>query len=153
MARLQISCPGRIGWWHMLTSSRHVKGRLEQDGWILTRVSGSHHVFLGIRKAIEQLYCHTRRKTWGADSSVISIGRLDGSLTESGSRMLHYVAVVEDEGPDKAIGIWFPDLPGCFSAGDDVMRHCTMLKKPWRSLPKRRSMKAALFRVLEHSRH
>ena len=34
--------------------------------------------------------------------------------------MAHYVAIVEDAGPDKAIGIWFPDLPGCFSAGDDV---------------------------------
>ena len=34
--------------------------------------------------------------------------------------MPHYVAIIEDAGPDKAIGIWFPDLPGCFSAGDDV---------------------------------
>jgi predicted RNase H-like HicB family nuclease len=34
--------------------------------------------------------------------------------------MTHYVAVVEDAGAEKAIGIWFPDLPGCFSAGDDV---------------------------------
>jgi len=34
--------------------------------------------------------------------------------------MLHYVAIVEDAGPDHAIGIWFPDLPGCFSGGDDV---------------------------------
>jgi predicted RNase H-like HicB family nuclease len=34
--------------------------------------------------------------------------------------MPHYVAIVEDAGPDTAIGIWFPDLPGCFSAGDDV---------------------------------
>ncbi len=34
--------------------------------------------------------------------------------------MLHYVAIVEDAGPDTAIGVWFPDLPGCFSAGDDV---------------------------------
>jgi predicted RNase H-like HicB family nuclease len=34
--------------------------------------------------------------------------------------MTHYVAIVEDAGADKAIGIWFPDLPGCFSAGDDV---------------------------------
>src|SRR5262249_6262183 len=34
--------------------------------------------------------------------------------------MPHYVAIVEDAGPDKTIGIWFPDLPGCFSAGDDV---------------------------------
>jgi len=34
--------------------------------------------------------------------------------------MTHYVAIVEDSGPDKAVGVWFPDLPGCFSAGDDV---------------------------------
>jgi predicted RNase H-like HicB family nuclease len=34
--------------------------------------------------------------------------------------MTHYVAIVEDAGPEKAIGIWFPDLPGCFSAGDDI---------------------------------
>jgi predicted RNase H-like HicB family nuclease len=34
--------------------------------------------------------------------------------------MPHYVAIVEDAGPDTAIGIWFPDLPGCFSAGDDI---------------------------------
>jgi predicted RNase H-like HicB family nuclease len=34
--------------------------------------------------------------------------------------MPYYVAIVEDAGPDKAVGVWFPDLPGCFSAGDDV---------------------------------
>jgi predicted RNase H-like HicB family nuclease len=34
--------------------------------------------------------------------------------------MTHYVAIVEDAGSDKAVGVWFPDLPGCFSAGDSV---------------------------------
>ncbi|MCC6735559.1 MAG: type II toxin-antitoxin system HicB family antitoxin [Bauldia sp.] len=34
--------------------------------------------------------------------------------------MTHYVAIVEDAGPDVAVGLWFPDLPGCFSAGDSV---------------------------------
>jgi predicted RNase H-like HicB family nuclease len=34
--------------------------------------------------------------------------------------MTYYVAIVEDAGPDKAAGVWFPDLPGCFSAGDNV---------------------------------
>ena len=34
--------------------------------------------------------------------------------------MPHYIAIVEDAGPDTAIGIWFPDLPGCFSAGDEI---------------------------------
>lgn len=31
----------------------------------------------------------------------------------------HYIAMVEEE-PGKAVGVWFPDLPGCFSAGDDL---------------------------------
>ncbi|HEX7790850.1 MAG TPA: type II toxin-antitoxin system HicB family antitoxin [Afipia sp.] len=34
--------------------------------------------------------------------------------------MTHYIAIVEDAGPDHAVGVWFPDLPGCFSAGDDL---------------------------------
>ena len=34
--------------------------------------------------------------------------------------MTHYVAIVEDAGPDRAVGVWFPDLPGCTSAGDDI---------------------------------
>ena len=34
--------------------------------------------------------------------------------------MTQYAAIVEDAGADRAIGIWFPDLPGCFSAGDDI---------------------------------
>jgi predicted RNase H-like HicB family nuclease len=34
--------------------------------------------------------------------------------------MTHYIAIIEDAGPDCAVGVWFPDLPGCFSAGDDL---------------------------------
>lgn len=34
--------------------------------------------------------------------------------------MPHFVAVVEEAGPEKAVGAWFPDLPGCFSAGDTI---------------------------------
>lgn len=34
--------------------------------------------------------------------------------------MPHYVAIVEDAGANAAVGLWFPDLPGCFSAGDTV---------------------------------
>lgn len=34
--------------------------------------------------------------------------------------MTHYIAIVEDAGPEFAVGVWFPDLPGCFSAGDDL---------------------------------
>ncbi|MHC2625937.1 putative RNase H-like HicB family nuclease [Bradyrhizobium huanghuaihaiense] len=34
--------------------------------------------------------------------------------------MAHYVAIIEDAGPDEAVSLWFPDLPGCISGGDDV---------------------------------
>jgi len=34
--------------------------------------------------------------------------------------MAHYIAIIEDAGPDAAVGVWFPDLPGCTSAGDDI---------------------------------
>lgn len=34
--------------------------------------------------------------------------------------MTRYVAIVEEAGPELAVGIWFPDLPGCFSAGDTI---------------------------------
>ena len=34
--------------------------------------------------------------------------------------MAHYIAIIEEAGPDHAVGVWFPDLPGCTSAGDDI---------------------------------
>ena len=33
--------------------------------------------------------------------------------------MTYYIAIVEEE-EGKAIGVWFPDLPGCISAGDTL---------------------------------
>ncbi|MGA7384320.1 MAG: type II toxin-antitoxin system HicB family antitoxin [Methylocella sp.] len=33
--------------------------------------------------------------------------------------MTHYVAIDEEE-EGKATGVWFPDLPGCISAGDTL---------------------------------
>jgi predicted RNase H-like HicB family nuclease len=34
--------------------------------------------------------------------------------------MAHYIALIEDAGPEHAVGVWFPDLPGCTSAGGDI---------------------------------
>ncbi|EJN14636.1 hypothetical protein PMI42_01798 [Bradyrhizobium sp. YR681] len=34
--------------------------------------------------------------------------------------MPRYIAIIEDAGPDDAVSLWFPDLPGCISGGDDV---------------------------------
>jgi predicted RNase H-like HicB family nuclease len=64
--------------------------------------------------------------------------------------MPHYVAIVEEDGADKAVGIWFPDLPGCFSAGDDqdealrnapeaIGLYAESLAEEGRSLPSPRS--------------
>jgi predicted RNase H-like HicB family nuclease len=33
--------------------------------------------------------------------------------------MTNYVAIVEDE-ESRAVGVWFPDLTGCISAGDTL---------------------------------
>ena len=33
--------------------------------------------------------------------------------------MTYYIAIVEEE-EGKAFGVWFPDFPGCFSAGDTL---------------------------------
>src|SRR6478609_1296174 len=49
-------------------------------------------------------------------STVLCSGR--DSPTEDD--MAHYIAIIEDAGPDDAVGVWFPDLPGCISGGDDV---------------------------------
>ena len=67
--------------------------------------------------------------------------------------MPHYVAIVEDAGRDRAIGLWFPDLPGCFSAGDTVDEalvnatealslYAESLAKEGRTLPAPRSVDA-----------
>lgn len=34
--------------------------------------------------------------------------------------MPHYVAIIEDAGSDEEVSLWFPDLPGCISGGDDA---------------------------------
>jgi predicted RNase H-like HicB family nuclease len=65
--------------------------------------------------------------------------------------MSQYVAIIEDAGPQKAVGVWFPDLPGCFSAGDTldeaianaptaVALYAEALEETGRALPTPRSL-------------
>jgi predicted RNase H-like HicB family nuclease len=67
--------------------------------------------------------------------------------------MAHYIAIVEDPGPERAVGVWFPDLPGCFSAGDTldeailaapgaVALYAEALHESGRPLPRPRSLAA-----------
>ena len=64
--------------------------------------------------------------------------------------MKQYVAVVEKD-PDSAFGIWFPDVEGCFSAGDTLeeasanaaaalRQHVEALESAGRAVPLARSM-------------
>jgi predicted RNase H-like HicB family nuclease len=61
----------------------------------------------------------------------------------------HYIAVIEKE-PDSAFGVWFPDVEGCFSAGDTLeeamanaaaalRQHLEALESTGRRLPAARS--------------
>ena len=65
--------------------------------------------------------------------------------------MPHYVAIIEDAGPDRAVGGWFPDLPGCTSAGDDIDEalrngpealelYADAIKEDGKSLPRPRTL-------------
>jgi predicted RNase H-like HicB family nuclease len=62
----------------------------------------------------------------------------------------HYVAIVEEE-EGKAVGVWFPDLPGCFSAGDTleeamlnareaVALYAEALREDGRTMPRARTL-------------
>ena len=67
--------------------------------------------------------------------------------------MTAYVAILEDAGPSTAAGVWFPDLPGCFSAGEDIdealrnagealAAYAAALAQDGRTLPAPRSLAA-----------
>lgn len=101
----------------MLTNSRDILRRLEQEGWILVRVTGSHHVFKSPISGETVVVPHPK-KDLGKGLVVPFIRAQGGNLIEAA--MAHYIAIIEDAGPDHAVGVWFPDLPGCTSAGDDI---------------------------------
>lgn len=45
----------------MLTNSRDIKRRLEQDGWVLDRIKGSHHIFRDPRSGQVIVLPHPRK--------------------------------------------------------------------------------------------
>jgi predicted RNase H-like HicB family nuclease len=62
----------------------------------------------------------------------------------------HYVAVIEKE-PDSAFGVWFPDVEGCFSAGETLehasanaaaalRQHMEALESAGRPIPRARTV-------------
>jgi predicted RNase H-like HicB family nuclease len=68
---------------------------------------------------------------------------------------MYYVAVIEKE-PDSAFGVWFPDVEGCFSAGDTVgeavanaaaalRQHVEAVESAGRRVPPARSIDEVLF--------
>lgn len=66
----------------------------------------------------------------------------------------HYVAVIEKE-TDSAFGVWFPDVEGCFSAGDTLdaavtnaaaalRQHIEAIESAGRPVPSARDVDAVL---------
>lgn len=66
----------------------------------------------------------------------------------------HYVAVIEKDA-DSAFGVWFPDVDGCFSAGDTLdeavvnagtalRQHAEALQSAGRDVPNARDVEAVL---------
>ena len=66
----------------------------------------------------------------------------------------HYVAVIEKE-EDSAFGVWFPDVEGCFSAGDTLdeavtnaavalRQHVEAIESAGKTAPQARSVDAVL---------
>ena len=72
----------------MLTNSREIIRRLEREGWILVRVTGSHHVFNSPISG-ELWSFHTPRRTWEKAWSVPFIRARDGSPIEVNHGTLH----------------------------------------------------------------
>ncbi|WP_342361322.1 type II toxin-antitoxin system HicB family antitoxin [Terrarubrum flagellatum] len=65
--------------------------------------------------------------------------------------MRHFLAILEDAGPNHAVGVWFPDVPGCFSAGDTfdealvnareaLASHLALLRSEGAALPSPRTI-------------
>ena len=101
----------------MLTNSREIKTRLEREGWVLVRATGSHHIFRNSKTGMIIVLPHPK-EGFGAwlDQKNLPRRELANRLN---CCMTHYVAIVEEE-EGKAFGVWFPDLPGCVSAGDTL---------------------------------
>ena len=102
----------------MLTNSREIIRRLEREGWTLVRVTGSHHVFKAPVSGQTLVIPHPKKDL--GKGLVRAIYRGAGGLeTRLRHALAPYIAIIEDAGPD-CVGVWFPDLPGCTSAGDDI---------------------------------
>jgi predicted RNase H-like HicB family nuclease/predicted RNA binding protein YcfA (HicA-like mRNA interferase family) len=102
-------------------NSRKIKRRLEKEGWEIVRTEGDHHVMKHPNRKGRILMSPCKGFAAGHGEANLQGCRMDivgvwGPL-EGGGGMKKYMAVVHQEG-DSAYGVWFPDLPGCFAAGD-----------------------------------
>lgn len=100
----------------MERNSRQIIRRLEKEGFELVKVTGSHHKFRKNGKTVT--VSHPKKRS--ADRNRprhLQTGRL-ARLTKR-FIMRHYIGVVHQDG-DSAFGVHFPDVPGCFSAADEL---------------------------------
>lgn len=91
----------------METSSRKLLKRLQEDGWIVVRISGDHHILQHPERAHTIVVPHPKKDLPRGLVRLAAVSKV----------MKTYFAILHKD-TDSAVGVAFPDLPGCFSAGD-----------------------------------
>jgi predicted RNA binding protein YcfA (HicA-like mRNA interferase family)/predicted RNase H-like HicB family nuclease len=87
---------------------------IEKDGWVLMRVSGSHHIFEhGTKSGTVVIPLHNGTMPIGTTSSILK----QAGLKCGAKNMKKYIALFETDEDAENVGVVIPDLPGCFSAG------------------------------------
>ena len=88
------------------TNSRKIIKHLEQDGYMLVSVRGSHHKFDKRRQDNYSPASEKRHANWH------SAGNCKNGRMAMTNRTTYLALVHKDKG--SAWGLTFPDLPGCF---------------------------------------
>jgi len=103
---------------HLEFNSRKLLKMLEKDGWVHKRTNGDHHTFRKIRGSASD------RARPPKEGSAHRVGTKDlqgcwlENLRAGQERaMKTYIAYVYKD-PNSSFGVSFPDLPGCYGAGE-----------------------------------
>jgi predicted RNA binding protein YcfA (HicA-like mRNA interferase family) len=120
----------------MLTNSRDIKRRLESEGWMLERVTGSHHVFKHPTNRDTIILPHPKR-TWEEALFAPSISRQNGSLTESARQCVTILRSSKMPARRRLSGFGFPIFPAAFQPAMTSTKRYATPRKPSRFTPSR----------------
>ena len=156
----------------MAISSERIIGILEENGFTLCRVKGSHHHYKKEKAYLGWSLSRTRRETFRREPSGASNARAVFGSDRSDragcmknplvkSYKLSYSAILRKT-RDSDWGVEFPDVPGCISAGktkeealaaaqEALQGHLDLLDELGEPVPQPRPIEeSALIRYEEH---